>query len=78
MPVKPRRWGLRWSKHSGPENLAMNVFRAVLMFAVGVFAIYRGWTMHSSERAWLAYGLGLVAIALGVWRLMRNPNKPLA
>ena len=55
----------------------MNVFRAVLMFGVGVFAIYRGWMMHNSERAWLAYGLGVVAIALGVWRLKRNPNKPL-
>lgn len=55
----------------------MNVFRAVLMFCVGVFAIYRGWTMHSGERAWLAYGLGVVAVALAVWRLKRNPNKPL-
>jgi hypothetical protein len=55
----------------------MNVFRAVLMFAVGMFSIYRGWTMHSVERAWPAYGLGLIAIALGVWRLKRNPNKPL-
>lgn len=55
----------------------MNVFRAVLMFGVGVFAVYRGWTMHNGERAWLAYGLGVVAIALGVWRLKRNPNKPL-
>lgn len=47
------------------------------MFGVGIFAIYRGWMMHAGERAWLAYGLGVIAIALGVWRLMRNPNKPL-
>jgi len=55
----------------------MNAFRGILMFAVGVFAIYRGWLIHTGEKAWLAYGLGAVAIALGVWRLLRNPNRPL-
>ena len=55
----------------------MNAFRAAMMFAVGMFAIYRGWVIHTGQSAWLAYGLGLIAIALGVWRLLRNPNKPL-
>jgi hypothetical protein len=55
----------------------MNLFRAILMFAVGIFAIYRGWVIHVGRNAWLAYGLGLVAIALGVFRLLRRPDRPL-
>jgi hypothetical protein len=55
----------------------MNAFRGILLFALGVFALYRGWLIHSGQKAWLAYGLGLIAIALGVWRLIRNPNQPL-
>ncbi len=55
----------------------MNAFRGLLLFGLGVFAIYRGWLIHHGQKAWLAYALGLVAIALGVWRLVRNPNKPL-
>ena len=55
----------------------MNVFRAVLLFGAGIFAVYRAWLMHANPRAWMAYTLGAAAIALGVWRLLRNPNKPL-
>jgi hypothetical protein len=33
--------------------------------------------IHTGEKAWLAYLLGLAAIALGVWRLLRRPDKPL-
>lgn len=44
---------------------------------MGVFALYQGWRIHVGERAWFAYILGIVAVALGVWRLTRNPNKPL-
>ena len=55
----------------------MSGFRGILMFALGLFALYRGWLFHTGEKAWLAYGLGILAIALGVWRLLRNPNKPI-
>ncbi len=55
----------------------MNAFRGIVLFALGVFALYRGWVMHTGGRAWFAYTLGVVAIALGVWRLLRNPNQPL-
>lgn len=55
----------------------MNAFRGILLFALGLFALYRGWLIHTGEKAWLACGLGMVAIALGVWRIFRNPNKPL-
>ena len=52
-------------------------FRGILMFVLGLFALYRGWVIHTGEKAWLAYGLGALAIALGVWRLFRNPGDRL-
>jgi len=44
----------------------MSMARGIVLFVLGVFALYKGWTIHTGQRAWLAYGLGLVAIALGV------------
>ena len=55
----------------------MNLFRGILMFGVGAFALYHGWAMHNSQRALWAYALGIVAIVLGIWRITRNPDKPL-
>jgi hypothetical protein len=55
----------------------MDKFRGILMLAVGSFALYRGMIMHTGRNAWLAIGLGLAAIALGGWRLMRKPSLPL-
>jgi hypothetical protein len=55
----------------------MSAMRGIILFGLGVFSLYKGWTIHTGEKAWLAYGLGLVAIALGVWRLMRREDKPL-
>jgi hypothetical protein len=55
----------------------MNAFRGILLFGLGVFAVYKGWTIHTGEKAWLGYGLGVIAIALGIWRLLRREEKPL-
>ncbi len=55
----------------------MDYARGILMFALGAFALYRGWVMmHSGQSAWLAFGLGGLALALGIWRLTRKPPKP--
>jgi hypothetical protein len=55
----------------------MNAFRGIILFGLGVFALHKGWTIHTGQRAWFAYALGLVAIALGIWRLLRREDKPL-
>jgi hypothetical protein len=62
---------------SREKAVAMNAMRGVVLFGLGVFALYKGWTFHTGERAWFAYALGLVAIALGVWRLLRREDRPL-
>ena len=47
------------------------------MVAVGAFALYRGFVMHGRPGAWLAMGLGVAAVALGVYRLTRKPPRRL-
>jgi len=64
-------------KHVSEKDRAMNLFRGILMLALGAFALYRGWTIHTGQNAWLAYGLGVLALGLGIWRLTRRPDKPL-
>ena len=46
------------------------------MLAAGAFALYRGFVMRSGQNAWLAIGLGVLAIGLGVWRLTRKLPQP--
>jgi hypothetical protein len=56
----------------------MGLFRGILLIALGVFALYEGWRMmmlHVGQRAWFAIALGAVAIALGVWRMMRKEDR---
>ena len=55
----------------------MSAIRGIILFGLGVYAIYRGWLFHTGQRAWFAYTLGAFAIALGVWRLLRRPERPL-
>jgi hypothetical protein len=64
-------------KAEAGKGTIMNAVRGILLFGAGVFALYKGWTFHTGQRAWFAYGLGLVAIGLGVWRLLRREDKPL-
>jgi uncharacterized membrane protein HdeD (DUF308 family) len=55
----------------------MEKVRGILMLAVGAFALYRGFVMHGRPEAWWAIGLGVVAIALGIFRLTRKPPRRL-
>ena len=55
----------------------MDKVRGILMLFVGAFALYRGIIMHTRQSAWLAIGLGLAAIAVGVCRLTRKAPRRL-
>ncbi len=52
----------------------MDRFRGILMVLAAVVAFWRGWTLHAGRMALLAYGLGVVALALGMWHLTQRPN----
>ena len=55
----------------------MNLFRGIFLLAAGAFVLYRGWAIHTRMNAVPFYVLGVLAIALGVWRLTKKPPKPL-
>ncbi len=42
------------------------------MLIAAVLAIGKGWQIHRGEMAVLAYGLGALALAVGVWHLTRK------
>ena len=55
----------------------MDKVRGILMLAVGAFALFRGFVMYGRPNAWFAILLGLAAVALGVFRLMRKSPQRL-
>ena len=50
----------------------MEPFRGVILILFGVLALYRGYTLHAGQRAWIAYALGGAALALGAWHIIRK------
>lgn len=46
------------------------------MLIAGALAIWKGWEIHRGEMAVLAYGLGALAVAMGVWHLTRKAPRP--
>ena len=42
------------------------------MLAAAAAATWKGWQFHHGERAVMAYGLAVLALALGVWHLFRS------
>jgi hypothetical protein len=60
---------------AGKGNV-MNHFRGLVLIAAGCFALFRGWQIHTGHIVFWAYGLGLLSIAVGVWRLTRKPDRP--
>ena len=53
----------------------MNRIRGIVMVLAAVVAIWKGWQIHRGETAVLAYGLGALALALGVWHLRRKEPR---
>jgi uncharacterized membrane protein len=50
----------------------MNRIRGIVMLIAAALAIAKGWQIHRGEMAVLAYGLGVMALAVGVWHLTRE------
>jgi hypothetical protein len=55
----------------------MNQVRGVIMILLGGFAFYQGWVLPTGQRSLMAYGVGVLAVAVGVWRLTRKPPERL-
>jgi hypothetical protein len=47
------------------------------MVLAAAVAIWKGWQIHRGETAILAYGLGAMALALGIWHLTRHGGQHL-
>jgi formate-dependent nitrite reductase membrane component NrfD len=64
----------------------MNRIRGIVMVLAAAVAIWKGWQIHRGETAVLAYGLGALALVIGIWHLTRpdeahrwqkrNPTPP--
>ncbi len=50
----------------------MTHFRGIILLAAGCYALYMGWKFHTGNQALWAYGLGVLAISVGLWRLTRK------
>jgi hypothetical protein len=64
-----------WKKHRRKDAL-VNRIRGIVMLIAAALAIGKGWQIHRGEMAVLAYGLGAMALAVGVWHLTRKAPPP--
>jgi hypothetical protein len=53
----------------------MNPARGIVMMIAAAIAFWKGWEIHRGETAVLAYGLGAMALAMGVWHLTRDRRR---
>ena len=51
--------------------------RGIILLIFGVFALFQGWKFHTGQQAHFAYALGVLSIAVGLWRLLRKEPKRL-
>lgn len=42
-----------------------------MLLAAGI-AFWKGWQIHRGETAMLAFGLGVLALVMGIWHLTRK------
>ncbi|MGH9564192.1 MAG: hypothetical protein ACRD3S_22295 [Terracidiphilus sp.] len=60
----------------GAERISqMNPVRVIVMIVAAAVAFWKGWEIHRGETAVLAYGLGAMALLLGVWHLTRERRR---
>lgn len=58
------------------EGKRVSRIRGIVMLIAGIAVLGKGWQIHRGETAALAYGLGVVALALATWHLTRKPPQP--
>jgi hypothetical protein len=46
------------------------------MVAAAGIAFWRGWQIHAGRYAWMAYGLGAVALMLAAWHFASARKRP--
>ncbi len=45
------------------------------MMVIACVAFWKGYTLHTGHLVFTAYGLGVLALALGIWHLTRKPAR---
>jgi hypothetical protein len=59
------------------EESFLNPFRGIVMIVAAGIAFWRGWQIHTGRYAWLAYALGVIALALAAWHFVSTRNRRL-
>lgn len=47
----------------------VNLARGIMMLVAAAIAFWKAWQIHGGETALLAFGLGVLSLALAVWHL---------
>jgi hypothetical protein len=55
----------------------LNPFRGILMVVAAGIAFWRGWQIHTGRYAWMAYGLGVLALGLAAWHFLSAGRRRL-
>ncbi len=66
--------GLPARKDAG-KGSSVNIARGITMLVAAAFALWKGFQIHRGEMALMAYGLGVLALALGLWHLTHRPPQ---
>lgn len=45
------------------------------MIVAAAIAFWRGWQIHTGRYAWMAFGLGVVALGLAVWHFAGSQRR---
>jgi hypothetical protein len=53
-------------------EIPVSPVRGILMIVASAFAFWRGWQIHHGRYAWMAYGLGFLALALSAWHFVNG------
>jgi len=63
-----------WGNEGGDGRV--NRMRGIVMLLAAAVAGWKGWQIRHGQQAVIAYGLALLALALGAWHLLRRESLP--